>query len=252
MMVHLHGVQGLLDATVLSRLNVVMVMLAGAWYSNATVWTALAFFATLAAGAGAMWATMKAVNPKIRLAHDARGIPMPRFEDHEFVIQHRGASLDTPHVIELSLGNQGRRDIESRMFPNEVPLTFEFDRPVIGLLGRPVVRAGTAVPPPMEIDGGGNVSLAPAHLSKGQIVTYYLLFDGPVGEEPTVTGALLNGSVRKQLALGGHPFDRLQGWRVVPAILAGMALVVPFWAFVLVAVVLPDQWVDSLQDLLWE
>uniref|UniRef100_A0AAU1LV86 Uncharacterized protein n=1 Tax=Streptomyces sp. NBC_00148 TaxID=2903626 RepID=A0AAU1LV86_9ACTN len=225
-----------------------MVMLAGAWYSNAIVWSALAVVVAVGAACLTAWATLRAASPKIRLTYDVRLAVDLLPENLGLAVLHGGVALATPHLVVVDLANQGRRDIEGGMFPNGAALEFSFGRPVVSILGSTTVR-GTAAAPILGLDMAGRVTLAPTHISKGQVVSYTLLFDGPV-EELSVTGSLINGSLRKALVLPGEIGAIIRDVGALKALIFGTLIMTltMLWISFLIAFVLPGWWVDWLQN----
>ncbi|MFF3287231.1 hypothetical protein [Streptomyces sp. NPDC003023] len=225
-----------------------MVMVAGAWYSNAIFWSALAVVVAVGAACLTAWATLRAASPKIRLTYDVRST-VDLLPGHlNLAVLHGGVALATPHVVVFDLANQGRRDIEDDMFPNGAALEFSFGRPVVSILGSTTVR-GTAATPILELDMAGRATLAPTHIPKGQVVSYTLLFDGPV-EELSATGSLLNGSLRKALVLPGEIGAIIRDIGAPKAFSYGILIMslTALWISFLIAFLLPDSYIDWLQN----
>jgi hypothetical protein len=89
---------------------------------------------------------------------DRLGIKNP-----DLAVTYKGKLLKDPYLITLSMDSHSRRDIRSSDFDQNGSLSFEFDTPIIAVVGHP---DSAAVPSTMSINGN-SVRLAPVLIRRG-------------------------------------------------------------------------------------
>ncbi|WP_406304605.1 hypothetical protein OHA61_22865 [Streptomyces sp. NBC_00885] len=156
-----------------------MLLAAGPFYTSGTFWAATAVIVAMCAGAGAMWATLRASNPKRQLTYAWSDTALLRSRQRlngELEIRLNGAPLMDPRVVRVSLANTSRRDIGSTHFDRAEPIRFRFGTPILKLLGTEVYPS-TSAPPPATADGA-ELLIGPGRLGRGETVIYHSLIDG--------------------------------------------------------------------------
>ncbi|MFF3326421.1 hypothetical protein [Streptomyces sp. NPDC002889] len=154
-----------------------LVTAAAPFYESGTFWAAAAVFATLGVGVGAMWATLRANNPKRRLAYwmgSTRLVASDHLDSLE--IRRHGTFLSEPRVVRVQLVNTGRRDISSAAFDRDLPIVMDLGIPILELLGtesHPPISAA-----PEAAAQGTTLRIGPGRLGRKESVTYLVLVDG--------------------------------------------------------------------------
>ncbi|BFP50658.1 hypothetical protein SCMC78_04650 [Streptomyces sp. CMC78] len=174
-------------------------ILAGEWYENGTVWAAAAVPVALVVGLLAVWATLKANNPKLRLGYELAATTdlLGHAGASSLTVTHNGGTLASPHIALIVIANEGRRDIVGSMFHNGDPLTFNLGRPALGVLDVQSDHA-SAPTPAVSIDPSGMVAVAPSHLPRKQKLRISVVLDGPTEPKLRVVGSLVNVSLRER------------------------------------------------------
>jgi hypothetical protein len=150
------------------------------FYASATFWAAAAVFAAIFMGIGAMWATMRASNPKRRIAYWFQDTPLLQGHqslDGSLEMRRNGTVLGDPRLVRIQLRNTSRRDVASASFDQGEPFRVDLDTPILDVLGVETQPA-TAQPPPATPDGA-ELRIGPGRIGRGSQVTYLLLIDGP-------------------------------------------------------------------------
>ncbi|WP_327708728.1 hypothetical protein OG912_07710 [Streptomyces sp. NBC_00464] len=172
-------------------------ILAGEWYENGTVWAAAAVPVALLVGLLAVWATLKANNPKLRLGYELAATTdlLGHAGASSLTVTHNGGTLASPHIALIVIANEGRRDIVGSMFHNGDPLLLDLGEPALGVLD---VQSDhpSAPAPPVSVDSAGRVVLAAAHLPRKQKVQISVVLDGPTAPDLRIVGSLVNVSLR--------------------------------------------------------
>ncbi|MFD7280343.1 hypothetical protein ACFV80_25620 [Streptomyces sp. NPDC059862] len=158
-----------------------MVMLAGEWWQSGTFWAAAAVIVTGVAAIGAVWATLRAANPKRRLLYRVYSCtpllnPTASVPGGTLTVMHGTNALAIPWVVEIQLINAGRRDIVASMFHNGDSIVLDLGVPIVALL-RTATSSRTQRPPAAEVDGGV-LTVPPCLLVKRHTVTFSVLVDG--------------------------------------------------------------------------
>jgi hypothetical protein len=155
---------------------------------NTAIAAAFGFiFAALAA-----WATLYSANPKRRLVWaQTQNVPllhsiapMPHVE-----VNIGGAQVRNPRVVQVTVRNTGRRDIQSNMFHNGSSVVFDFHAYILSVT--PTVNS----PAELEISGT-QLRLKPSLIPRGQSISWAVLVDGPEADV-TCTAPLVDVPCRK-------------------------------------------------------
>lgn len=174
-------------------------ILAGEWYENGTFWTAMAIPMMLLVGLLAVWATLRANNPKLRLGYELAATTdlLGHAGGSSLTVTHNGWALSAPHTALIVIANEGRRDIVGSMFHNGDPLIFKLDRPALGVLD---VQSDhqTAPTPTVSVNPSGEVVVAAAHLPRKQRVRISVVLEGPIAPSLRVVGSLVNVELRER------------------------------------------------------
>ncbi|MFI7283486.1 hypothetical protein ACIBOV_24810 [Micromonospora chersina] len=143
-------------------------------------WIALAgVLITLVVGAITLWISYRQAFPSRRIVFLAEGEPLAPHEDDQkssVVIHYNGREIQSPYLVELAVGNDGKRDITSDDFNAKKPLVFDLNAPVVGILKYASKPAGTMKPDVSTSDT--RLSIEPGLLSSRQLLVFSLLVDG--------------------------------------------------------------------------
>ncbi|MGW7408004.1 hypothetical protein ACWGI9_30580 [Streptomyces sp. NPDC054833] len=177
-----------------------MTHIAAAWYESDTFWSisvgAVVAIATAALGA---WATLRSASPKRRLTYCLRKYTSLLNTIDEIPstlsVTHGTTEIANPHIAEVQLCNQGRRDITSTDFHNGEPIRFNFGAPVVAVLG--IERGMATYPEPEVTHSDGLLSVGPSLLPRGQAISISVLLDGE-GTEFEIQTALVDVRVTRQ------------------------------------------------------
>ncbi|WP_344429405.1 hypothetical protein [Streptomyces lavendulocolor] len=156
-----------------------MLLAADPFYESGTFWAATSAIVAVCVGVGAMWATLRANNPKRQLTYawsDTALLQSHQGLNGELEIRLNRAPLTDPRVVRVSLANTSRRDIGSSHFDRSEPIRFSFGTPILKLLDTEVQPA-TSAPPPVTARGA-ELLIGPGRLGRGDTVTYHVLIDG--------------------------------------------------------------------------
>ncbi|MFD5115189.1 hypothetical protein ACFWNG_23195 [Streptomyces sp. NPDC058391] len=185
-------------------------MLAGEWYESGNFWAASAVFATLAAGAAAVWAALRAAYPKRRLtyflANKTRLLARPSgLSEGVLTVTHNGNVLMDPHIVEVQIANTGRRDIPGSLYDNGEPITLEVCADIVELLD--ITWYGNTHVTPTATVVGSALKVGPTLIPKGQKTSFSLLVDG---REPHLmfTASLVDVDIRRRMTR-----DDIGSWR---------------------------------------
>lgn len=136
--------------------------------------------AAIAFGALTLWITWRVANPKRRLLY---GMPVAtpllnagQDVRHGLEVRRGDHILTDPHVLEVTLFNQGRLDIPSSAFDRGRPLTLDVGVPVLDIL-KTTTSPDHAVPT-IDFDGTA-LKIGPDLLGRRQKISFSLLVDGP-------------------------------------------------------------------------
>lgn len=150
-----------------------IVTTAAPFYESGTFWAAAAVFAAL----GGIWATLRANNPKRRLAYwmgSTRLVHSDHFDSLE--IRRHGTLLREPRVVRVQLVNTARRDISSVAFDRNLPIVMDLGLPILELLGTES-HPPTSAAPEAAVQGT-TLRIGPGRLGRKESVTYIVLVDG--------------------------------------------------------------------------
>ncbi|MCQ4209872.1 MULTISPECIES: hypothetical protein [Streptomyces] len=149
------------------------------FYVSGTFWAAAAVLASLLTGMAAVWATLRAANPKRSIRYS--------FEETELLVNHPhvdgsievlrdGVSLTSPRVVRLRIRNNGRRDIVAADFSQQRPIRASFGTPVLDIL-EPVPQPDD-IDPPSVTRHGAQIRIAPRRFGSATETSYAVLVDG--------------------------------------------------------------------------
>jgi hypothetical protein len=205
-----------------------MVPLADAWYKADLTWTIATFASGLLIGVLAVWATLRASYPNLRVSYRLDSVTKLIATDAvqgSLAVTYNGTAVRNPHLAVMTLTNSGRRDITADMFHNGDPTVFEFDEHIVA----PVewqVTPPTHLAMPLRISGRG-LLVDPTLLRRKQSLTVTLLFDGPV-TDLTVQPSLVNVDVRPardpRMALDRAAIEAV-GWGPGPWVVSVLSVV---------------------------
>jgi hypothetical protein len=150
------------------------------FYVSATFWAAAAVFAAIFIGIGAMWATLRASNPKRRIDYWFQDTPLLQGHqslDGSLEIRRNGTVLGDPRLVRVQLRNTSRRDVGSTSFDQDEPFRVDLGTPILDILG--VETQPTTAQPPPGTPSGTELRIGPGRIGRGSQVTYLLLIDGP-------------------------------------------------------------------------
>ncbi|SFK60097.1 hypothetical protein [Streptomyces pini] len=149
--------------------------------SDATeaLWAAAAVFATIGVGIGAMWATLRASNPKRCITYWTGDTPLLRSHQRlegGLQVSRNGRTLADPRLVHIRITNTSRRDVPSAAFDRGEPIKVDIGKPILEVLGTETDPADAA--PPQKSVAGTELRIGPGRIGRNQSVTYLLLIDG--------------------------------------------------------------------------
>jgi hypothetical protein len=176
---------------------------AGELYTSGTFWSAMSVLVALIVGAATVAVTYLTRFARPRLIYGV-GTKTPLLTAPDGVrddleLRHRGRLLKTPHVIEVVLAGEGRRDIPRTAFDGGEPIRLDLGAPIVELLQVKAVDSASATPtPPVHVDGAA-LLVGPALIGRRQTITITALVEG----EPTLhcDAPLPNARVRQALSI---------------------------------------------------
>lgn len=155
--------------------------------------------AGVAAAIVAAWIGWRATNPRRRLRYGMAVVaPLlnagqgARDGIDRIEVRHRDRVLTDPHVLEVTLVNEGRRDIPSNTFDQDQPLTLDVSAPILEILKTAASpnRALSVVPE------GTALKIGPGLIVRRQKVSFSLLVDGSAPKLTCPQPPLINIDVR--------------------------------------------------------
>ncbi|MFG2831141.1 hypothetical protein ACGFWI_27310 [Streptomyces sp. NPDC048434] len=189
-----------------------------AFYTSGTFWAAASAVAAICMGGGAMWATLRASNPKRRIDFWMRDTPLLR--DHQSLngtleVRRNGSVLVDPRLVRVQLRNPSRRDVSSTAFDQGEPLRMNLGVPILDILGVEA-QPSTAQAPPATASGA-ELRVGPGRFGRGSRITYLVLIDGTPSY--SCQHSLIDVDVVEDDALGYDP----RAARVIAALTAATA-----------------------------
>ncbi|MFS8198823.1 hypothetical protein ACLVWQ_09045 [Streptomyces sp. CWNU-52B] len=156
-----------------------MLVASDAFYTSGTFWAAAAVIVAIAVGVGAVWATLRAANPK-RSVHismvETRLLRGRARLGPTLEITRGGTVLRDPRLVSIYLRNPSRRDIASSSFDQGLPLKVGLGTSILDLLGTEALPA-TAQAPAATISGS-ELHISPGRIGRQSQITYSVLIDG--------------------------------------------------------------------------
>ncbi|MFF5004647.1 hypothetical protein ACFY3G_17660 [Streptomyces phaeochromogenes] len=204
-----------------------------------TIMTLVGIAVTLGVGLLAVWATMRAQNPKLRLGYRLQSSAelLANHGSNGLSVTHNGTTLTSPHIASIQIVNQGRRDIVGPMFSSNVE--FELGENILALLSSK--SSPSTAHTPVATVSGSKLLLPPSHLRKKQAVTYTVLLDGPVSGL-TATESLVDVDVKNA---GSGDDLGFKGWALITLVSAIVFLLIGSAA----TMMFPNDYVAWLQEL---
>jgi hypothetical protein len=150
------------------------------FYVSGGFWVAVVSVAvTIIAATLGMWITWRADNPKQRLLFgmpvSTRLINADGDVRQELEVRRDDQVLTDPHIVEITLLNQGRRDIASSVFDQGRPLVLDVGVAVLDILK---VTTTSAHAVPITSVDGTSLRVGPDLIGRGQRIVFSLLVDG--------------------------------------------------------------------------
>jgi hypothetical protein len=197
-------------------------------------------------GIATVWIGWLAANPTRRLFYSMPTITPLLNSGHVqgIKVSHNEIVIKAPQVLEVVLTSQGRLDIASSAFDNNIPLQLDVNASILEILAQKSAPNSHGNPK-VEIDGA-SLKIGPSLIGKRQRISYSLLVDG---SEPTLSCAsspLIDVDLIK-----GMPTPTIATGRVrVPLMVAILLALTPiiFWTRrVLAGVAIAPVWVGFLE-----
>lgn len=136
--------------------------------------------ATVTFGLWAVWVAWRVAYPKRRLLYAmpvaTRLLNAERDVRQGLEVRRGDQILSDPYVLEVTLVNQGRRDIPSSAFDQGRPLTLDVGVPVLDVL-KTTSSPGHGLPS-VTVEGTA-LKIGPDLISRRQKISFSLLVDGP-------------------------------------------------------------------------
>ncbi|MEQ6027625.1 hypothetical protein SOM70_34220 [Streptomyces salinarius] len=158
-----------------------MTYISAPWYQSSTFWTIFfgIFTALLGAVAGA-WINNKFANPKRAIKYSwTKNVSLLHTSgtsSSTLMVQHSGALLSKPRVIDFALFNSGKTDITRDAFDNGDKIELNMDADVIEVLD--FSSSPATAPSPSWAVQGRQVLISPGLIKSGQIIFFSCLVDG--------------------------------------------------------------------------
>jgi hypothetical protein len=177
-----------------------MMTTAGEWYTSGTFWAAFAAIGTVLGIPLSVWGAYWIANPKRRLTWDfgATAVLPSRAANAvrtTLEVRHNGRVIVDPHLLEVVLHNDGRRDIPSEAFDAGQPLKVDVGAPILELLPPSSKPPGYRIPSITVEDS--TLQIGPGLIAKGQRLTLFFFTDGRT-THPSIDAALIDVRVRQR------------------------------------------------------
>jgi hypothetical protein len=155
-------------------------LLAQHFYTSGTFWSAAGVGAAIGVGVAAVWATLRANNPKRRITYLMTDTGL--VQTHQGLvgvieIRRNGVVLINPRVVRIKLTNTSRRDVGSGDFDQQIPIKMDVGTPILELLGSPTGLPRTSATP-VAVLSGSELHIGPGRIGKGESIEYLVLVDG--------------------------------------------------------------------------
>lgn len=151
---------------------------AGAWYSSGTLWTGVVV--PVLCAAAVVWVTLRVGFPRRRLYYGLRAVaPLlsaPAGMRSDLELRRRGKLLEDPYVLTVELVSRGRRDIPNEAYNNGEPLQLDVGSRIVEILQ--VRSKPETVPVPKIALDGTSLKIGPSLINKRHELTINVLTDG--------------------------------------------------------------------------
>ncbi|MDX2762745.1 hypothetical protein [Streptomyces europaeiscabiei] len=131
-------------------------------------------------GAGAIWATLRAANPKRSLLwvpNSNASLLHGENTASAVTVSAGGRVLTKPRLVEIAIKNAGRKDILAQDFATgDDSLAFDFRAPIVGVMSTKVEPA--AAPIPVTRTAGNILYVHSGLIKTRQVVRFSVLVDG--------------------------------------------------------------------------
>jgi hypothetical protein len=155
-------------------------VIAAEWYTSGTFWAGAGVAVAALVGGATVVVTYMGAFSRRRLLWGASTVaPLLSAPDGvrgKLELRHDGQLLTDPHVLEVVLTVQGRRDIPSDAFDNDTPIRVEAGVPIVELL-RVVAEPSSPRAPGTRVDGTA-LEVGPGLIGRRQKLTFTLLVEG--------------------------------------------------------------------------
>jgi hypothetical protein len=159
---------------------------AGQWYVSGTFWTASGVISAVVIGIVTVIVTWWVGFPTRRLLYRVSSVtPLLSAPDGmrgDLELRHRGRLVGDPHVLEIELTGNGRRDIPSSAFDGGAPIAMRLSAPIVELLQIDSKSSLEAASSKVRTDEGA-VLVGPCLIGRRQKISITLLVEG----KPQVT-----------------------------------------------------------------
>ena len=178
-------------------------LIATPWYESGSFWQfAITTLVAVAVGFLGAFATLRASNPKRRLAYRTVSNTSLFVASHSqtgaLTVAHHGTTVQRPRVVELELKNAGRRDITAAQFHAGESIVYDLGADVVAVLEVASHPSGS-VTPSVSISTGNRrqIVIPPCLLTRKQSVSISLLVDGSARPVRCLGAPLVDVQVRE-------------------------------------------------------
>lgn len=178
-------------------------LIATPWYESGSFWQfAITTLVAVAVGFLGAFATLRASNPKRRLAYRTVGNTSLFVASHSQTgalrVAHHGRAVERPRVVELELKNTGRRDITAAQFHAGESIVYDLGANVVAVLEVASHPTGSVAPSvSISTENRGQIVIPPCLLARKQAVRVSLLVDGPERPVRCLGAPLVDVQVRE-------------------------------------------------------
>jgi hypothetical protein len=153
---------------------------AGQWYVSGTFWTAAGVISAIVIGIVTVIVTWWVGFPTRRLLYRVSSVtPLLSAPDGmrgDLELRHRGRLISDPHVLEIELTGNGRRDISSSAFDGGAPIAMDLSVPIVDLLQ---IDSGPSSGEAFKVrTAEGAVLVGPCLIGRRQKISITLLVEG--------------------------------------------------------------------------
>ncbi|MBB5871876.1 hypothetical protein F4553_005255 [Allocatelliglobosispora scoriae] len=156
---------------------------AAPWYTSGTFWSAIGIPVAIIIAIVTIWATFRITHPKRQLfysmpvATPLLNVPSGDPVRRGLEVRRDGVVPADPHVLEVRISSNSRRDIPATAFDRGQPLTLDVAVPIVEVLQS--TSAPGSAPLPIFETADSRILIHPNLIKKQQIITFFVLVDGP-------------------------------------------------------------------------